>query len=157
MDNKVKNLKVRVGIGTVGMAILFVAVSISFASAFKLVIAGDSRLLFNVVMFPAMLGFLLSGYCQIITTKLGALVDIAQEANDGALKAYLSTISITSRLPLLVSLASLVSTAVIANTHLDGILELELFRLSIFFLAQSLSLLIIATVLRKTLLTNAKK
>ena len=94
MVKLVKQLKLSLGAGTLGMAALFAAATYAFTSAFKSGIAGNEQLAFNIVIFPVLIGFLLAGYYQLVSRKFNSLMALAKKNEDEDLSKYLDNIAI---------------------------------------------------------------
>lgn len=151
MVKLVKQLKLSLGAGTLGMAALFAASTYAFTSAFKSGIAGNEQLAFNIVIFPVLIGFLLAGYYQLVSRKFNSLMALAKKNEDADLNKYLDNIAIIQRLPILLSVVVLLLSGLLVFTQTSMVMGLSSMYVMLYGLGQSAAILIVCVAVRRSL------
>ncbi|WP_273978199.1 hypothetical protein, partial [Vibrio parahaemolyticus] len=115
----------------------------------------------NVVTFPCMLAFLLSGFIVLVTKNIKALEKVCMESisleDESKLSNFLDTISLAKRVPLITVTAILLLTGIAVPTVMSQMAHNSMYTIALFILSTLLSTAVSISVVKSEISYLLKK
>lgn len=161
MNEHISKTKIQIGLGSIFTVMLAFVGVMSYVSGLEKFQTGDATFASNVVTFPCMLAFLLSGFIVLVTKNIKALEKVCMASisleDESKLSNFLDTISLAKRVPLITVTAILLLTGIAVPTVMSQMAHNSMYTIALFILSTLLSTAVSISVVKSEISYLLKK